>query len=191
MIHHSHVPSDAGPLVVEGVDVTGYPIFNSPKVYYLHSQNHLYIISCCCINKRNLWNQVQKAICFASKAHHGQLRKNGEPYLAHCLHTGRTLAILVPSSGERVCIWFLVCSLWRLGALEYLSLSSICIVFNCISKAECVSQIQSISFVKWTSCYVSSKSMQCYAGWIWHLLSPGKLELRIHTLISMVKRLII
>ncbi|KMT16719.1 hypothetical protein BVRB_3g050030 [Beta vulgaris subsp. vulgaris] len=63
------------PLVVEGVDVTGYPIFNSPK--------------------------VQKAICFASKAHHGQLRKNGEPYLAHCLHTGRTLAILVPSSGER------------------------------------------------------------------------------------------
>ncbi|XP_021762008.1 uncharacterized protein LOC110726789 isoform X2 [Chenopodium quinoa] len=63
------------PLILEGVDVTGYPIFNNPK--------------------------VQKAVSFARKAHHGQLRKNGEPYLAHCLHTGRALADLVPSSGQR------------------------------------------------------------------------------------------
>ncbi|KAL2921502.1 putative GTP diphosphokinase RSH3 chloroplastic [Bienertia sinuspersici] len=63
------------PLIVEGVDVTGYPIFNDPK--------------------------VREAISFARKAHHGQIRKNGEPYLAHCLHTGRILAILVPSSGQR------------------------------------------------------------------------------------------
>lgn len=63
------------PLMLEGVDVTGFPIFENPK--------------------------VQKAISFARKAHHGQLRKNGEPYLAHCLHTGRTLAVLVPSNGQR------------------------------------------------------------------------------------------
>ncbi|CAO2821634.1 unnamed protein product [Amaranthus hypochondriacus] len=63
------------PLILEGVDVTGYPIFTNPK--------------------------VQKAISFARKAHHGQLRKNGEPYLSHCLHTGRILAILVPSNGQR------------------------------------------------------------------------------------------
>ncbi|XP_050384922.1 uncharacterized protein LOC126801572 isoform X2 [Argentina anserina] len=61
--------------LVEGVDVTGYPIFNDPK--------------------------VQKAIAFAKKAHHGQLRKTGDPYLVHCIHTGRILAMLVPSSGER------------------------------------------------------------------------------------------
>ncbi|KAK9914674.1 hypothetical protein M0R45_038436 [Rubus argutus] len=61
--------------IVEGVDVTGYPIFNDPK--------------------------VQKAIAFAKKAHHGQLRKTGDPYLVHCIHTGRILAMLVPSDGER------------------------------------------------------------------------------------------
>ncbi|XP_061995642.1 uncharacterized protein LOC133713626 isoform X1 [Rosa rugosa] len=61
--------------IVEGVDVTGYPIFSDPK--------------------------VQKAIAFAKKAHHGQLRKTGDPYLVHCIHTGRILAMLVPSSGER------------------------------------------------------------------------------------------
>lgn len=61
--------------VVEGVDVTGYPIFNDPK--------------------------VQKAIAFAKKAHHGQLRRTGDPYLVHCIHTGRILAMLVPSSGQR------------------------------------------------------------------------------------------
>jgi hypothetical protein len=46
---------------------------------------------------------VQKAVAFAKKAHHGQLRKTGDPYLTHCIHTGRILAMLVPSSGKRVC----------------------------------------------------------------------------------------
>lgn len=45
--------------------------------------------------------QVQKAIAFARKAHHGQLRKTGDPYLTHCIHTGRIIAILVPSNGKR------------------------------------------------------------------------------------------
>ncbi|XP_059624957.1 uncharacterized protein LOC132268189 isoform X2 [Cornus florida] len=44
--------------------------------------------------------QVQKAIAFARKAHHGQLRKTGDPYLTHCIHTGKILAVLVPSSGK-------------------------------------------------------------------------------------------
>lgn len=44
---------------------------------------------------------MQKAIAFAKKAHHGQLRKTGDPYLTHCIHTGRILAMLVPSSGKR------------------------------------------------------------------------------------------
>ena len=42
------------------------------------------------------------AIAFAKEAHYGQLRKTGEPYLTHCIHTGRILAALVPSSGKRV-----------------------------------------------------------------------------------------
>ncbi|KAG4386253.1 hypothetical protein AAZX31_11G011800 [Glycine max] len=45
--------------------------------------------------------QVQKAIAFARKAHRGQMRKTGDPYLTHCIHTGRILAALVPSSGKR------------------------------------------------------------------------------------------
>ncbi|KAF7836513.1 GTP pyrophosphokinase [Senna tora] len=64
-----------GAIVQDGVDVTGYPIFNDAK--------------------------VQKAIAFARKAHHGQMRKTGDPYLTHCIHTGRILAVLVPSSGQR------------------------------------------------------------------------------------------
>ncbi|KAL4199464.1 hypothetical protein AMTRI_Chr03g145100 [Amborella trichopoda] len=62
-------------LVLDGVDVTGYLIFNDAK--------------------------VQKAIAFARKAHHGQMRKTGEPYLTHCIHTGKILAALVPASGDR------------------------------------------------------------------------------------------
>ncbi|KAK2427840.1 putative GTP diphosphokinase RSH2, chloroplastic [Trifolium repens] len=42
-----------------------------------------------------------KAIAFARKAHRGQMRKTGDPYLSHCIHTGRILAGLVPSSGKR------------------------------------------------------------------------------------------
>jgi len=49
-----------------------------------------------------VWRQVQKAIAFARKAHRGQMRKTGDPYLTHCIHTGRILAALVPSSGKRV-----------------------------------------------------------------------------------------
>ncbi|KAJ8772004.1 hypothetical protein K2173_027181 [Erythroxylum novogranatense] len=45
--------------------------------------------------------QVQKAIAFAKRAHHGQFRKTGDPYLTHCIHTGRILATLVPSNGKR------------------------------------------------------------------------------------------
>ncbi|KAG2409638.1 GTP diphosphokinase [Vigna angularis] len=62
-------------VTLDGVDVTGFPIFNDAK--------------------------VQKAIAFARKAHHGQMRKTGDPYLTHCIHTGRILAALVPSSGKR------------------------------------------------------------------------------------------
>lgn len=64
-----------GSLVVDGVDVTGHPIFNDPK--------------------------VQKAIALAKKAHKGQFRKTGDPYLTHCIHTGKILAALVPSTGKR------------------------------------------------------------------------------------------
>ncbi|KAK4776715.1 hypothetical protein SAY86_005403 [Trapa natans] len=69
------VEEQPGSLILDGVDVTGYPIFNDAK--------------------------VRKAITFAKKAHHGQLRKTGDPYLTHCIHTGRILAMLVPSSGRR------------------------------------------------------------------------------------------
>ncbi|KAJ1390873.1 hypothetical protein SESBI_37116 [Sesbania bispinosa] len=64
-----------GTVMQDGVDITGYPIFNDAK--------------------------VQKAIAFARKAHQGQMRKTGDPYLTHCIHTGRILAALVPSSGKR------------------------------------------------------------------------------------------
>ncbi|XP_071934060.1 uncharacterized protein [Coffea arabica] len=64
-----------GSLILDGVDVTGYPIFTDAK--------------------------VQKAIAFARKSHHGQLRKTGEPYLTHCIHTGKILAALIPSAGKR------------------------------------------------------------------------------------------
>ncbi|KAL5098706.1 hypothetical protein RYX36_003033 [Vicia faba] len=29
------------------------------------------------------------------------MRRTGDPYLTHCIHTGRILAVLVPSSGKR------------------------------------------------------------------------------------------
>uniref|UniRef100_A0A1D1XPH1 GTP diphosphokinase n=1 Tax=Anthurium amnicola TaxID=1678845 RepID=A0A1D1XPH1_9ARAE len=62
-------------LILDGVDLTGYPIFNDAKVL--------------------------KAIDFARKAHHGQVRKTGEPYVTHCICAGKILAALVPSSGNR------------------------------------------------------------------------------------------
>lgn len=69
------VDEQPGSHILDGVDVTGYPIFNDAK--------------------------VQKAIAFARKAHHGQIRKTGDPYLSHCIHTGRIVAVLVPSDGKR------------------------------------------------------------------------------------------
>ncbi|CAI9087056.1 OLC1v1021022C1 [Oldenlandia corymbosa var. corymbosa] len=65
----------SGSLIIDGVDVTGYPIFNDAK--------------------------VQKAITFARRAHHGQLRRTGDSYLTHCIHTGKILAVLVPSTGKK------------------------------------------------------------------------------------------
>ncbi|GJT30617.1 beta-grasp domain-containing protein [Tanacetum coccineum] len=62
-------PSQA---IIDGVDVTGYPVFNHPKVH--------------------------KAIAFARNAHSGQLRKTGDPYLTHCINTAKILALLVPST---------------------------------------------------------------------------------------------
>lgn len=62
-------------LILDGVDVTGYPIFMDEK--------------------------VRKAIEFAKRAHLGQMRKTGDPYLTHCIHTGRILAALIPSHGKR------------------------------------------------------------------------------------------
>ncbi|KAK1305503.1 hypothetical protein QJS10_CPA10g01369 [Acorus calamus] len=62
-------------LILDGVDVTGYAVFGDEK--------------------------VQKAIAFAKKAHNGQFRKTGDPYLIHCIHTGKILAALVPSEGQR------------------------------------------------------------------------------------------
>lgn len=50
----------------------------------------------------NVSSQVQKAIAFARKAHQGQFRKTGDPYLTHCIHTAKILAVLVPSTGKRV-----------------------------------------------------------------------------------------
>ncbi|KAH6815393.1 hypothetical protein C2S51_020213 [Perilla frutescens var. frutescens] len=69
------VDEQPGSQILDGVDVTGYPIFNDAK--------------------------VQKAIAFARKAHHGQIRKTGDPYLSHCIHTGKVLAALVPADGKR------------------------------------------------------------------------------------------
>ncbi|CAN0824354.1 Probable GTP diphosphokinase RSH3, chloroplastic [Linum grandiflorum] len=60
---------------VEGVDVSGCSIFSDP--------------------------QVLKAIAFAKTAHHGQFRRTGDPYLTHCIHTARILAMLVPPAGQR------------------------------------------------------------------------------------------
>ncbi|XP_008462919.2 uncharacterized protein LOC103501185 isoform X2 [Cucumis melo] len=69
------VEEQPGSLVLDGVDVTGYLIFEDTK--------------------------VQKAVEFAKKAHHGQMRKTGDPYLTHCIHTGKILAALVPPTGNR------------------------------------------------------------------------------------------
>ncbi|KAL0304546.1 UNVERIFIED_CONTAM: putative GTP diphosphokinase RSH2, chloroplastic [Sesamum radiatum] len=69
------LPFHKGSLVLDGVDVTGYTIFNDEK--------------------------VQKAIAFARKAHHGQTRMTGDPYLSHCIHTAKILAVWLVPNGKR------------------------------------------------------------------------------------------
>ncbi|KAM0000583.1 putative GTP diphosphokinase, Guanosine-3',5'-bis(diphosphate) 3'-diphosphatase [Helianthus debilis subsp. tardiflorus] len=69
------VDEQPGSLILDGVDVTGYPVFNDPKVH--------------------------KAIGFARNAHRGQLRKTGDPYITHCINTAKILAVLVPSTGKK------------------------------------------------------------------------------------------
>lgn len=69
------VEEQPGSLILDGVDVTDYPIFSDSK--------------------------VQKAVAFARRAHQGQFRKTGDPYLTHCIHTAKILAVLVPSTGKR------------------------------------------------------------------------------------------
>ncbi|XP_047963724.1 uncharacterized protein LOC125208185 isoform X1 [Salvia hispanica] len=69
------VDEQPGSHILDGVDVSGHPIFNDARVH--------------------------KAIAFAKKAHHGQTRRTGDPYLSHCIHTGKILAVLVPSDGKR------------------------------------------------------------------------------------------
>lgn len=69
------IDEQPGSLILDGVDVTGYPVFNDPK--------------------------VRKAIAFARKAHHGQIRKTGDPYLTHCINTAKILAVLVPPTGKK------------------------------------------------------------------------------------------
>lgn len=46
--------------------------------------------------------QVKKAIDYAKEAHKGQMRRTGEPYITHCIHTALILAALVPAEGSRV-----------------------------------------------------------------------------------------
>jgi hypothetical protein len=51
---------------------------------------------------------IYKAIAYAREVHTGPMRKTGEPYITHCVHTARILAALVPARGKRVClfVWF-------------------------------------------------------------------------------------
>ncbi|KAE8677338.1 ADP-ribosylation factor family protein [Hibiscus syriacus] len=70
------VEEQQGSFTVEGIDVTGYPIFSETKA-------------------------GAKGYCICKRAHQGQFRKTGDPYLSHCIHTGRILAMLIPSTGLR------------------------------------------------------------------------------------------
>jgi len=48
---------------------------------------------------------IYKAIAYAREVHTGPMRKTGEPYITHCVHTARILAALVPAHGKRVCLF--------------------------------------------------------------------------------------
>lgn len=93
--------------------MTGYQIFEDPKVLNTLETFLTKIVIYICIHLNfNIFTllfdilnpviQVQKAIVFASTAHIGQFRRTGDPYVTHCIHTGKILAALVPSTGERV-----------------------------------------------------------------------------------------
>ncbi|GAQ89927.1 guanosine polyphosphate pyrophosphohydrolase/synthase [Klebsormidium nitens] len=61
--------------IIEGVDVTGFQVFAEAD--------------------------VKRAIDYAKEAHKGQMRRTGEPYITHCIHTALILAALVPAEGSR------------------------------------------------------------------------------------------
>eukprot|EP00897_Mesotaenium_endlicherianum_P008878 jgi/Mesen1/8018/ME000426S07172 len=75
MINRDGGSQQRAPYFLEGVDVTDYAIFREPE--------------------------VQAAVRFAREAHEGQMRKTGEHYVTHCIHTARILAALVPPKGKR------------------------------------------------------------------------------------------
>ncbi len=60
------------PLILFGVDVTASRFFQHPTVL--------------------------KAVAFAAKAHEGQYRKTGEPYVAHCIETALIVEHNIPAS---------------------------------------------------------------------------------------------
>eukprot|EP00899_Mesostigma_viride_P011478 jgi/Mesvir1/20330/Mv19921-RA.1 len=62
------------PYLLEGVDVSLYPIMQHPD--------------------------LARAARFAAKWHAGQVRKTGEPYVLHCVHTARIIAALLPSEDK-------------------------------------------------------------------------------------------
>lgn len=75
MIRGTKIEDKTDILQFDGVDVTKYRIFQEAE--------------------------VEKAIQFARTAHLGQMRKTGEPYVTHCIHTARILAALVPAQGQQ------------------------------------------------------------------------------------------
>jgi len=62
-------------VLLHGVDVTRYPIFREPEVL--------------------------RAVGFAAKWHRGQRRKNGDPYMKHCVESAKILAANLPGKGSK------------------------------------------------------------------------------------------
>jgi len=62
-------------ILLHGVDVTRYPIFREPEVL--------------------------RAVGFAAKWHGGQRRKNGDPYMKHCVESAKILAANLPGKGSK------------------------------------------------------------------------------------------
>lgn len=55
---------------------------------------------------------VEAAVHFAERAHHGQKRKTGEPYITHCIHTALILEdLLSPSLQDSRCELAVICAL--------------------------------------------------------------------------------